>query len=138
MTSQGQTTDGRTAYGHTSYGSPAHVVREINELRAAGDFDAALLRIAPRSLDQGVESRREQWRSKWEGIVAGVPDFAVTTLRSVEDGEWVAHHYRISGTHTGDFFGRPPTGRRFEVVGMDMVRVVAGELVEHWVVAEPF
>lgn len=118
--------------------SPAEVVRAINSLRAAGDFDAALHHIAPRSLDQGVESDRAQWRRKWEGIVAGVPDFTVTTLRSVENGEWVANQYRISGTHTGDFFGRPPTGERFEVTGMDMVRVVAGELVEHWIVAEPF
>lgn len=131
-------TSAMTSHGHTTPRGPAQVVREINELRAAGDFDAALLRIAPRSLDQGVESGREQWRGKWEAIVAGVPDFAVSTLRSVEDGEWVAHHYRISGTHTGDFFGRPPTGRRFEVAGMDMVRVVGGAVVEHWVVAEPF
>ena len=118
--------------------SPAEVVRAINTLRATGDFDAALRHIAPRSLDQGVECDRAQWRGKWEGIVAGAPDFAVTTLRTVENGEWVANHYRITGTHTGDFFGRPPTGRRFEVTGMDMVRVVDGHLVEHWVVAEPF
>jgi predicted ester cyclase len=118
--------------------SPAQVVRAINDLRAAGDFDAAVQYIAPQSLDQGVESDREQWRRKWEGIVAGVPDFAVTALRSVENGEWVANQYRISGTHTGDFFGRPPTGQRFEVTGMDMVRVVDGRVVEHWVVAEPF
>jgi predicted ester cyclase len=118
--------------------SPAEVVRAINALRAAGDFDAALRHIAPRSIDQGVECDRAQWRRKWEGIVTGVPDFAVATLRSIENGEWVANQYRISGTHTGDFFGRPPTGRRFEVTGMDMVRVASGHLVEHWIVAEPF
>ncbi|MDI2130057.1 ester cyclase [Yinghuangia seranimata] len=118
--------------------SPTEVVRAINALRAAGDFDAALALIAPVSLDQGVECDRAQWRRKWAGIVAGVPDFTVTTVRSVEDGEWVANHYTVSGTHTGDFFGRPPTGERFEVTGMDMVRVVSGQLVEHWVVAEPF
>ncbi|MFC9331269.1 ester cyclase [Kitasatospora sp. NPDC057015] len=118
--------------------SPADVVHAINALRADGDFDAALRHIAPRSLDQGVECDREQWRRKWEAIVAGVPDFAVTVLQSVESGEWVSNRYRITGTHTGEFFGRPPTGQRFDVTGMDMVRVVSGQLVEHWVVAEPF
>ncbi|MFB6523639.1 ester cyclase [Streptomyces sp. NPDC056401] len=117
---------------------PAEVVRAINALRARGEFDSALQYIAPLSLDQGTESDRTRWRDKWESILAGVPDFDIATVRSVEDGEWVANHYRISGTHTGDFFGRPPTGLRFEVTGMDMVRVVAGQLVEHWVVAEPF
>lgn len=118
--------------------SPAEVVRAINTLRAAGDFDAALRHIAPRSLDQGVESDRAQWRRKWEAILAGVPDFTVTALQCIENGEWVANRYRITGTHTGDFFGRPPTGERFEIAGMDMVRVVDGRLVEHWIVAEPF
>ncbi|GHG07516.1 ester cyclase [Streptomyces filamentosus] len=118
--------------------SPAEVVRAINALRATGDFDAALRHIDPHSLDQGVASDRAQWRRKWEGILAGVPDFTVTTLHSIENGEWVANRYRITGTHTGDFFGQPPTGKRFEVMGMDMVRVVDGLLVEHWVVAEPF
>ncbi|WP_261564526.1 ester cyclase [Frankia gtarii] len=118
--------------------SPAEVVGAINALRAAGDFDAALQHIAPRSLDQGVESDHEQWRSKWEAIVAGAPDFTVTILQSIENGEWVATRYRATGTHTGDFFGKPPTGQGFEVSGMDMVRVVAGRLVEHWMVAEPF
>lgn len=118
--------------------TPAQVVRAINTLRAAGDLDAALRHIAPLSLDQGVESDRARWRRKWEGILAGVPDFTVTALQSIESGEWVAHRYRITGTHTGDFFGRAPTGEPFDVTGMDMVRVVDGRLVEHWVVAEPF
>ena len=67
-----------------------------------------------------------------------MPDFTVTPLQRIENGEWVANRYRITGTHTGDFFGRPPTGNTFEVSGMDMVRVVDGLLVEHWVYAEPF
>ncbi|MGH3172016.1 MAG: ester cyclase, partial [Trebonia sp.] len=53
----------------------------------------------------------------------------------MEDGEWVARRFTIRGTHTGDFFGQPPTGQRFEVWGMDMVRVRDGQLVEHWAFA---
>ncbi|WP_034594538.1 ester cyclase [Hamadaea tsunoensis] len=117
---------------------PAETVRLINAAREAGDFEAAVRHIAVRSLDQGREATHEDWLGKWRAIVAGVPDFAVTALQSVESGEWVSTRYRIAGTHTGDFFGRPPTGAAFEVSGMDMVRVVDGLLVEHWVYAEPF
>jgi predicted ester cyclase len=117
---------------------PAETVRLINEARAAGDFSAALQHIAHRSLDQGRQAGHAEWLAKWRAIVAGVPDFAVTTLQSIETGEWVANRYRITGTHTGDFFGQPPTGKSFEVSGMDMVRVVDGLLAEHWVYAEPF
>ena len=33
--------------------------------------------------------------------------------------------------------GQPPTGKRFEIKGMDMVRVRGGQVVEHWARAEP-
>ena len=67
----------------------------------------------------------------------GCPDLEVTTEHSIEDGEWVANRYTIRGTNTGDFFGRPPTGRPFETTGLDMVRVHDGQVIEHWTFAEP-
>ncbi|MFJ1768473.1 ester cyclase [Amycolatopsis sp. NPDC088138] len=118
--------------------TPAEVNRAILVARAAGDLDTALSYVAAESRDQGHRVTRGDWRRKWEGLLTGVPDFDVVVESSVENGEWVANRYTVRGTHTGDFFGRPPTGRRFEVTGMDMIRVVDGHLVEHWMVAEPF
>ena len=60
----------------------------------------------------------------------------MTTEHRMEDGDWVAHRYTIRGTHAADLFGQPPTGQRFEVGGMDMVRVRDGQLIEHWAFAE--
>ena len=117
---------------------PAAVVRAIIEAREAGDLDACLDLVAAESLDQGQHATREDWRRKWELMRTGCPDLSVTTEHSVESGEWVTNRYTIRGTHTGDFFGLPPTGRHFEVNGIDMVRVRNGQVTEHWVVAEPF
>ncbi|NUO98691.1 MAG: SnoaL-like domain-containing protein [Nonomuraea sp.] len=116
---------------------PAAVVRAIIAARENDDLDESLRHIAPDSLDQGSRVSREDWRRKWEHMRAGCPDMEVTTEHSVENGEWVANRYTIRGTHTGDFFGQPPTGERFEIRGMDMVRVRDGRLVEHWAFAEP-
>ncbi|MFF4991457.1 ester cyclase [Streptosporangium saharense] len=116
---------------------PAAVVRAIIAAREDNDLDAGLRRVAPDSLDQGRRVGREDWRRKWEHMLAGCPDLEVVTEHSVENGEWVANRYTIRGTHTGDFFGQPPTGERFEIHGMDMVRVRDGQLVEHWAFAEP-
>jgi predicted ester cyclase len=117
--------------------SPAAVVREIITARESDDLDAALRFVAAYSLDQGRGAGHEDWRRKWELMRAGCPDMEVVTEHAVENGEWVAHRYTIRGTHTGDFFGVPPTGERFEITGMDMVRVQDGRLVEHWAFAEP-
>jgi predicted ester cyclase len=115
----------------------AAVVRAIIASREDSDLETGLKYIAPESLDQGQRAGREDWRRKWEYMRAGCPDMEVITEHSVENGEWVANRYTIRGTHTGDFFGQPPTGERFEIKGMDMVRVQDGRLVEHWAFAEP-
>jgi predicted ester cyclase len=116
---------------------PAAVLHAIGAARRDNDLEASLRFIAAESLDQGKRATRQDWRRKWEQMRAGCPDMEVITEHSVEDGEWVAHRYTIRGTHTGDLFGQPPTGERFETRGMDMVRVRDGQLIEHWAVAEP-
>ena len=68
------------------------------------------LLIAPQSLDQVERVTREDWRRKWESMRAASPDLEIVTEQSVEEGEWIAHRYLVRGTHTGDFFGLPPTG----------------------------
>jgi predicted ester cyclase len=116
---------------------PAAVVRAIIEAREAGDLGTALGLIAAASLDQGRPATRDDWRRKWEYMAAGAPDLRVVTEHTVENGEWVANRYTVRGTHTGDFFGQPPTGEPFELDGMDMVRVRDGQVVEHWIVSGP-
>jgi predicted ester cyclase len=119
----------------TDVPGPAAVLRAMGSARARGDFEAALLLIAPQSLDQGERVAREDWRRKWESMRAASPDLEIVTEQSVEEGEWIAHRYLLRGTHTGDFFGQPPTGAPFEARGLDMVRVRDGQLVEHWAFA---
>jgi predicted ester cyclase len=116
---------------------PKAVLRAMSAARRENDLEAALSFIAPESLDQGQPVTRDDWRRKWEQMQAGSPDMEVTTEHSMEDGEWIAHRYTICGTHKSDLFGQPPTGERFEVRGMDMIRVRDGQIIEHWAIAEP-
>ncbi|MBS2536076.1 ester cyclase [Catenulispora sp. NF23] len=94
-------------------------------------------RTVPASCAAASAATREDWRRKWAAMRAGCPDLEVITEHSVESGEWVANRYTIRGTHTGDLFGVAATGERFEITGIDMVRVVDGLLVEHWACAAP-
>lgn len=36
------------------------------------------------------------------------------------------------GTHDGDFFGIPATGRKAEMTGINILRIANGQIVEHW------
>jgi predicted ester cyclase len=54
----------------------------------------------------------------------------------VAEGDTVALYCTHSGTHTGDFFGLPATGRQFSYKQMHMIRIVDGKGVEHWAVRD--
>ena len=60
------------------------------------------------------------------------PDLRMAEADSLREGEKVAFRWILSGTHEGEFIGVAPTGRRVEAMGMDIVRLADGEIVEHW------
>jgi steroid delta-isomerase-like uncharacterized protein len=59
-------------------------------------------------------------------------DLRMAEVDSVNEGDKVAFRWLLSGTHKGEFMDVAATGRRVEVMGMDIVRVADGEIVEHW------
>jgi predicted ester cyclase len=50
----------------------------------------------------------------------------------IEEGDRVAVRTTFEATHTGDFFGIPPTGRRVSFTGVHIMRYSDGKLIEHW------
>ena len=63
---------------------------------------------------------------------AGFPDIRFTVGEMMADGDLVAAYYTVEGTHQGDLFGIPPTGRHISFDGLDMVRVADGKATDHW------
>jgi predicted ester cyclase len=54
---------------------------------------------------------------QWVGpFRAAFPDFRMEIVDLVAEEEKVAAHFRCSGTHLGEWMGRPPSGRRFQDV----------------------
>lgn len=60
------------------------------------------------------------------------PDLHYTIEKIVIGPDAVAVRTRMSGTFTGDLFGLPPTGKRFEVTQMTMEEFLDGKIVAHW------
>ena len=106
--------------------SPAAVHRRIIELFNAGRRADALDLIDTHAVDHRGGSSGDHvgvvaWRHKWEHLA----DVSLTIEQNVAEGPFSVHRYRIRGTHAA-------SGRPYEVVGIDMVRVRDGKIVEHW------
>jgi predicted ester cyclase len=64
----------------------------------------------------------------------------LTSTYTVEDviaeGDRVVVRWTNAGTHSGPFLGIPPTGRSFEMSGIDIYRIENDRMAEHWHVVD--
>ncbi len=74
-------------------------------------------------------------RSGVAGIVramrAAFPDLHYRIEEMVAAGDAVAVRLTVTGTHLGDFFGAPPSGKSFEVTQFNLEHVEGGKIVAH-------
>jgi steroid delta-isomerase-like uncharacterized protein len=54
----------------------------------------------------------------------------------IAEGEWMAAFGRQEATHSGEFMGIPPTGKRVEIRYMDFWKVKDGKIVDNWVMVD--
>jgi steroid delta-isomerase-like uncharacterized protein len=66
----------------------------------------------------------------------GMPDSRVVISDMIAEGDKVAVRYTIEGTHEGDLFGVPPTGRRVSIESFTVELVSDGKIREHWRVTD--
>jgi ketosteroid isomerase-like protein len=65
------------------------------------------------------------------------PDFRMEVEDVIAEGDKVVGYFKCSGTHLGEWRGRPPTGRRFEDVDeIYIFRVEDGKLAAATAVVE--
>ncbi len=60
------------------------------------------------------------------------PDLQCTIEDEIREGNKLAAHWTIRGTHKGSFLGNPPTGRSVKVQGIIFARTENGRMVEDW------
>jgi predicted ester cyclase len=66
-------------------------------------------------------------------FLAGFPDVHFTIEDQIEEGELVVTRWTARGTHTGNLFGIPPTGKSMTMPGISIYRIANSKLVEAWV-----
>lgn len=78
----------------------------------------------------GVLEGRDQIARVYRLLLKAFPDVVFTTQAILIDGNRIAQHARVSGTHSGEFFGIAATGRRVEVETAMLLTVRDGLVAE--------
>lgn len=114
----------------------AAVIRRYFDAWNSGDgaaFDALLHPdYVNRSASPGLDTSRAGLPTIVGLMRAAFPDLTYTIEDLVIGADRVAVRCRVTGTHSGDFFGLAPTGRRFDVQQIQIERFQDGRIVEHW------
>jgi steroid delta-isomerase-like uncharacterized protein len=103
----------------------------------AGDLDTVMdlyAEDAVQLMPDGTFEGRSKIRERLARELAAVPDVHFEFVSFVEQGDAFADEWTFVGTHTGpltlpDGTELPPTGKRVEMKGMELVRVRDGKIV---------
>jgi steroid delta-isomerase-like uncharacterized protein len=112
--------------------------RELEEIfDAKGNLDDAEEIYAPNYIShqpagdediRGVEAMKQFAASMREAF----PDLKVTIEEQIAEGDRVLTRFRTRGTHRGELWGMPPTGKEVQITNMSMSRIEGGKMVEEW------
>lgn len=72
------------------------------------------------------------FRPFWEQFRGAFPDIRITVEDAVAEGDKVAARIRFTGTHQGNHFGIPATGKAVTGTGLVLVRLRHGQIAESW------
>jgi steroid delta-isomerase-like uncharacterized protein len=62
----------------------------------------------------------------------GFPDLHITVDDLFAQGDQVASMWTMEGTHTGEWFGAPASGKRAKWSGIVITRFAGGKMAEDW------
>jgi predicted ester cyclase len=116
---------------------PKDIVRRFVDEYQTGCSEAAFdelmaVDVLDHSRPPGIAPGAEGVRQQFDGFRAAFPDFRATILDQIEEGDKVVTRKVFTGTHLGPMQGIAPTGRKVEILVIDIVRVVNDKIVEHW------
>lgn len=84
-------------------------------------------------LKSGLKEFQDNWQKPFQ---AAFSDKVCIDEARLFDGEWASAFGRQEATHSGEFMGIAPTGKRVEIRYMDFWKVVDGKIVDNWVMVD--
>lgn len=84
----------------------------------------------------GIPQGREGIKAIASALRKGFPDIKYKLDHQIAEGEFVASYVTVSGTHKGEIFGMPATGKHATWAEAHFVKLVNGKMTEHWGVTD--
>ena len=88
-----------------------------------------MLNLANNARDQGFPSSGSYLRAAFPDRVDVIEDV-------IAEGDQVGILFRLTGTHRGNLFGIPPTGKQVDVYEAAILRIAGGRVAEGWFMAD--
>ena len=85
-----------------------------------------------RSAGPGEPASREGQMGVVAAFATAFPDGQSTVEHLIAEGDTVVLRWTFTGTHQGDFFGIPPTGKQVTTQGIDWYHLQGGQITELW------
>ena len=74
----------------------------------------------------------EQVKQAAIAIFAAFPDFHLTADFIIAEGDMAVKRWTVRGTHKAEYIGIPATGKKINVVGCNVFRIVGDKIAECW------
>ena len=93
-------------------------------------FSHVTPRVNPDAVGTDIRHNEQEF---WEQAKTAFPDMKFDVNLVLESGEHIVSNWTLTGTHTdADFFEVPPSGKKVEINGTAILRMVDGKVMEHW------
>jgi len=108
--------------------------RAFDEILSRGRFELAEKLYARDFVNHGIHSTAnlEEDQAALKGWHQAFSDIVVSPEKLIAEGDLVTIYWIARGTNTGTGNGLPATGKKAELAGITIWRIVEGKITEEW------
>ena len=108
--------------------------RAFEEILSGGRFELAEQLYAKDFVNHGIhrDISLEEDQAALKGWHQAFPDVVVVPKKFIAEGDLVTIYWVARGTNTGTGNGLPATGKKAELTGITIWRIVDGKIKEEW------
>jgi steroid delta-isomerase-like uncharacterized protein len=108
--------------------------RAFEEILSGGRFELAAQLYAKDFINHGIhrDASLEEDQAALKGWHQAFSDITIVPEKLIAEGDLVAIYWIARGTNTGTGNGLPATGKKAELAGITIWRIVDGKIKEEW------